>query len=326
MPAGGKTDIQTTRGKAPSSGRARSETVQQWLLRLLAESPQTSKGRLVLETITRQVQMSSFAAAQQVAAAAGVNEATVTRTAQAAGFSGWPALRQELRARYLATLSATDVELEHRDGGSELRLEASLRRDLSALSALPQWLDLQAALSLVNAIATARRTVVVASGTHAAVGLLLAHNASLAGYEVETESDSARIANRVSRLGPEDVLVTISFWRIYGSAIAAARSARRLGAPVFVIGDSGTSDLAALADHLLLVPAEGATFAPSMTTAVALVQAVVTQLAACDPARTETSVRRAEREWSALKLMHVKPASVSRASPRARSANGRGRH
>ena len=322
---GRRVDIRTTRGKSLNSGRTGNETVQQWLLRLIADPAQTSKGKIVLETITRQLQMSSFAAAQQVAVAAGVNEATVTRTAQAAGFAGWPALRQELRARYLVTLSAADVELVHR-GDSELRLEASLRRDLSALSALPQWLDMQAALALVDAIATARRTVVAASGTYAAVGLLLAHNASLAGYDVETESDPARIANRVSRLGPDDVLVTISFWRIYSSAVAAARSARRLGVQVFLIGDSGTSDLAAVADHLLLVPAEGATFAPSMTTAVALVQAVVTQLATYDPSRTEDSVRRADREWGAFRLMHVKPASAQRSPRQPRSANAKGRN
>lgn len=319
---GRKIDIHTGRGKALSPSRSSSETVQQWLMRLMSESPQTSKGKLVLDTIAGQLQTSSFAAAHQIATAAGVNEATVTRAAQAAGFSGWPALRQELRARYLATLSATDLEREHRTDG-ELRLETSLKRDLSALSALPQWLDMQAALALVNAIATARRTLVVASGTHAAVGLLLAHNASLAGYDVETESDSARIANRVSRLGPEDLLVVISFWRIYSNAVVAARSARRMGVRVFVIGDSGTSDLAALANHLLLVPAEGATFAPSMTTAVALVQAVVTQLAAYDPVRTETSVRKAEREWHALKLVHIKPSSKANVPQQRRPTNGK---
>ncbi len=266
------------------------------------------KAAAVLNVLLSQPRRASFGSATELAQLAGVNTATVTRTAQALGFAGWPALQQELRARYLSSLSAPQVAAEHHEAGSPG--SASLRRDLDSLALLNRRFDDSVIRTVAEAVAAGRRTVVVADGSYASIGIAFSHNARLAGYDVQSvTTGSAELANAVAKLGAQDVLIAISFWRLYESTVVAADEARSRGARVFAITDAASPALTAAAEEVLIVPAEGVAFFPSLTTGMALVQAVVTQLAAVEPERTSASIEGAEMMWSRFRLMHRRPTS-----------------
>ncbi|MFD9891448.1 MurR/RpiR family transcriptional regulator [Amycolatopsis sp. NPDC059027] len=277
-----------------------------WLRDRLPERGLRPKSAAVLEMLVSQPRRASFGSTAELAQLAGVNVATVTRTAQALGFAGWPALQQELRARYLSSLSAPQVAEEHRGAGSPG--SASLRRDLDSLALLDRRFDEKVIREVAQALAGARRTVVLADGSYAAVGIAFAHNARLAGYDVHAvTAGNAELANVVAKLTAADALVAISFWRLYESTVRAANEAKSRGARVFAITDAASPALADAAEHVLMVPAEGVTFFPSLTAGMALAQAIVAQLAAVDPARTSESVEAAEAMWSRFDLLHRRP-------------------
>jgi DNA-binding MurR/RpiR family transcriptional regulator len=281
-----------------------------WLRDRLPPRGLRPKSAAVLEVLVSQPRRAAFGSAGELARLAGVNVATVTRTAQALGFAGWPALQQELRARYLSSLSAPQVAEEHIGVGSPGA--ASLRRDLDSLALLTRRFDEDVFRGVADAVAAARRTVVIAEGSYAAVGLALAHNARLAGYDVHAvTAGSAELANTMAKLTAEDVLVAISFWRLYESTVRAANEAHSRGARVFVVTDAASPALAGAAEHVLMVPAEGVTFFPSLTAGMAVAQAIVTQLAAVDPARTNASIEAAEAMWARFDLMHRRPSPRS---------------
>jgi DNA-binding MurR/RpiR family transcriptional regulator len=268
----------------------------------------------VLEVLLTQPRRASFASTAELAALAAVNTATVTRTAQALGFAGWPALQQELRARYLSALSAPDVAAEHLPSGAPA--DASLRRDLDSVALLTRRLDGHLVRDVAGAMARARHTVVVADGSYAATGIALAHNARLAGYTVTTVTGGdAQLANEISRITDDDVLVAISFWRLYASTVVAAQEARARGAKVFALTDAASPALAEAADAVLLVPAEGVAFFPSLTGGMALVQAIVAELAVVDPVRTRRSIEAAEAGWDRFGLLHRRPRPSERRGP-----------
>lgn len=268
------------------------------------------KAAAVLEVLLSQPRRATFGSTVELAQLAGVNVATVTRTAQALGFAGWPALQQELRARYLSSLSAPQVAAEHR--GVDSPISASLRRDLDSLALLDRRFDEAAILTVAEAIAAARRTVVIADGSYAAVGIAFAHNARLAGYNVvAVTAGDAELANSVAAIGSGDVLIAISFWRLYESTVLAANEARFQGARVFAVTDAASPALAEAAEEVVLVPAEGVAFFPSLTAGMAVVQAMVAQLAAIDPARTSASIETAECMWSKFGLLHRRPSSAA---------------
>lgn len=282
------------------------DSFEDWLRGRLPSRGLRGKSAAVLELLLSQPRRASFGSSGELAQLAGVNVATVTRTAQALGFAGWPALQQELRARYLSSLSAGQVAAEHRGTGSPS--SRSLRRDLDSLALLNRRLDERVLLTIAEAIAAAGRTVIVADGSYAAVGLALAHNARLAGYPVTAVSaGDSELANTMSVIGEGDVLIAISFWRLYESTVLAANEARSRGVRVFALTDAASPALASAAEEVVMVPAEGEAFFPSLTAGIAVAQALVTQLAAVNPSRTGTSIEAAEAMWTKFGLLHRRP-------------------
>jgi DNA-binding MurR/RpiR family transcriptional regulator len=281
-----------------------------WLRGRVPDKGLKLKAAAVLEVLLAQPRRASYASAAELAKLAGANTATVTRTAQALGFAGWPALRQELRARYLAALSAPEVAAEHSGiGETKPPSAAAVHRDVENLALLARRMDAEAVRALAEAIAAARRTVVVAVGSYCAVGVALAHNAQLAGYDVTlaTGYGGGGPANAVAAMTGQDVLVAISFWRLNQASVVAAQQASALGARVFALTDAASPVLSRAAERILLVPAEGAAFFPSLTAGLALAQAVVTELAGIDPARTRTAIQQAEAQWARFGLLHRQP-------------------
>ncbi len=281
-----------------------------WLRGRVPDKGLKPKAAAVLDVLLAQPRRASYASAAELAELAGANTATVTRTAQTLGFAGWPALQQELRARYLAALSAPEVAAEHTGiGGTESPSAAAVRRDVENLALLARRMDVEAVHALAEAIATARHTLVVAVGSYSAIGVALAHNAELAGYDVTLAAGygGGGPANAVAAMTDQDVLVAISFWRLNQASVVAAEEASARGARVFAVTDAAGPVLTRAAERVLLVPAEGAAFFPSLTAGLALAQAIVTELAVIDPARTRAAIERAEAQWARFGLLHRQP-------------------
>jgi len=287
---------------------AAADGFEDWLRTRVPERGLRPKAAAVLEVLLSQPRRATFGSTVELAQLAGVNIATVTRTAQALGFAGWPALQQELRARYLSSLSAPQVAAEHHSADSDSPSSASLRRDLDSLALLSRRFDEDVILTIAEAVAAAHRTLVIADGSYAAVGIAFAHNARLAGYDVvAVTAGDAELANSVAAIRPDDVLIAISFWRLYESTVLAANQAKSRGARVFAVTDAASPALSAATEEVVLVPAEGVAFFPSLTAGMAVVQAMVAQLAAIDPARTSAAIENAESMWSAFGLLHRRP-------------------
>ncbi|MEB3367342.1 MurR/RpiR family transcriptional regulator [Saccharopolyspora mangrovi] len=276
-----------------------------WLRGRVPERGLRSKGAAVLQVLLTQPRRASYSSAAEAAELAGVNVATVSRTAQILGFSGWSDLQQELRARYLSSLSAPEVAAAQQTEG-ELG-GASLRRDLESLAVLNRRLDEQLLRTIAEAIARAGRVLIVANGSYYSVGSALRHNVQLAGYDATVVHDDAELANAISRIEPGDVLIAISFWRLYQSTVIAAEEAHERGARVFVLTDAASPALTAAAEEVVLIPAEGVAFFPSLAPGLAVAQAIAAQLSTVDPERTRSSIEAAETQWSRFRLLHRRP-------------------
>lgn len=237
----------------------------------------------------------------------------MVRAAQALGFDGWPVLRQELRARYLAALSAPEIAAQHGDELAAQPFDASLRRDIAHLAELSRWVDRDALSGTVAAVVRARRTLIVGSGSYSAVCQVLAHNIAFAGYPVEAPADGPAIATSVARLGTQDTLFAVGLWRLYETTVRAAESARARGATVCAITDSTGSPLAEIADHSIVVPAEGVAFFASLTAAIAVANGICAEIAAYDADRTKQSIDRAEEEWQNFRLVRLPPRTANSA-------------
>lgn len=279
------------------------ESLDQWLSSLLPPGGLGVQGLAVLQHLHADPGHASHAPAAEIAAVTGASVSSVTRTAQKLGFAGWPRLQAELRSKYLARLSLVDIAASH--GDTETPFSDAMRNDLRSLAESARSIDESQILRIARRIAAADNVYVTAQGSYAAVGLALVHNIGIAGYPArEMLSQPASLSNAVSRMGPKDLLIVCSYWRIYDVAVIAAQQAHRRGAGVVLIVDSVPPALRDVADEVVIAAAEGASFFPSLTVATAVQQGIVGTLASLDPDRTRAAMTAAEQSWQDFKLMH----------------------
>lgn len=291
------------------------ESLDSWLASLLPDGGLGAQGDAVFRHLLADPGHASHAPASAISEATGASISSVTRTAQRLGFSGWPRLQAELRTRYLARLSMIDVAATH--GATSTPFSDALRRDLRSLDEAMRIIDEAQIRRVAERIAAAENVYVTAQGSYAAVGLALVHNIGLAGYPVrELLSQPATLSNSTARMTSRDLLIVCSYWRIYDIAVIAAQQASRRGAGVVVLADNLPQALRTVTDEAVIVAAEGTSFFPSLTVAMAVQQGIVATLATLDPDRTHASLKAAEQGWQDFKLLHH---SVPRSDP-----NGRG--
>lgn len=279
-------------------------SVEDWLRSLEQDRFLSPSGHQVLQAAISNPKLASFASATELAEAAKVNVASVTRAAQSVGYSGWPAWRQEIRARFIGTLTATELADVHKSESATEPFGDALKRQIQQLTDVRRALDRKTLNQFARSIATANRRLIIASGSYTAIGQILAHHATLAGYRSELAEDSVAISNATGDLQAGDVVIAFTFWRIYKSTLTAMREARKRGAKVCLLADAALPQLIGIADHILIVPSESASYFVSVVPAMAVVEGVCAELERIDPARTSASIKSFEKQWRAFDHLH----------------------
>jgi DNA-binding MurR/RpiR family transcriptional regulator len=204
-----------------------------------------------------------------------------------------------LRARYLATLSTEQTLAEHPPMSSVL--QRAIRHDIAGLERAAETVDEDVLAEVVELLASARRVVVTAMGSFAGPATVLSHLAATMGYDATLESrGGAHLASAVGRLGPEDVLVVMNFWRPMRELVAAAETAGAAGVPVVVLTDMYQGVLASTADHVLVIPSEGLSFFQSCTASTSVVYALLAGLQEARPERTTAAIRHIQQVWAQM--------------------------
>lgn len=297
---------------AKNAASSFAQPLEDWLRDLDEKHSLTPAAHEVVQAVINDPRQASFASAAELAKRANVNVATITRTAQSLGFSGWPELRQEIRTRFMSKLSAPDVSVVHQqEAGSDRPFDAALNRQLEQLSALRRRTDRQTVRDVAKVIAGAKRRVVLGSGSFASIANILAHHATLCGYRMELATDGVAIANALGDVKEGDVVIIVTFWRLYNSAIRAAQQAKAKGAATCIITDAAVDALAGVADHLLLAPAESTSFYATILPAISLVEGISAELGAIDPEMSGRSVSNFEEQWQNQDLLFTRTAPMA---------------
>lgn len=265
--------------------------------RLGGRVPGRAVARVLHALATRPRQM-SYASTAEAAALSEVNVATVVRAAQQLGFAGWPALRSELRSRYLARLSASEVLSEHADPVGQGPARATLQREVNNLQDLALLLDEDQIGRIGRIVHDARVGLVIGSGSFAAPGLQLAHLLQTIGHDVRLQRHGGTaLLNAVALLGPGDCLIVFQLWRTPYEISNAIRVAAEAGVSVVLVSDRRSDSAAGLVDELVAMPSEGASMFPSLVGAITVGQAIVAAVVAVDPAAAAAASDRSERNW-----------------------------
>jgi DNA-binding MurR/RpiR family transcriptional regulator len=240
---------------------------------------------------------------RELAAAAGLQPASFTRLAQALGHTGWEDFREALiEARRPAPAAPFSARVRRPAKAAQPQAASicaeMIAADADGLSRLA-WAPIAAAAKTLNA---SRRIWIAGFRSCRAVAELL-------HYQLRLFRPGA--VRLVGGAGPEDLdfgafragdaTVVIGFAPYSRSSVLAAGAAREAGCTLIALADAPTAPMAEGAGHLLLFDAATAPgFFPSLTGAVATVQALAAAAFALGGESAQGRLRQTETRLAAL--------------------------
>lgn len=220
-----------------------------------------------LEHTAQIVELSS----QQVAELAGASRATVVRTCQSLGYSGYQQLRVLLaRDAGYAMPSPRPTAL----GSAGMVADAFVQVG-NAVTSMAALLDPVAVTGAVKSMAAASRLLVVGNGLSAPLAADMA--ARLIGIGRPAESAQDVIGQQITArlLTPADLLLVISGSGANGATLRVAQAAKDAGASLVVITAFARSPLAAMADYSLVVGMGDLSFREEVTVTSRIPQTIL---------------------------------------------------
>ena len=242
-----------------------------------------SKGqKRIAGYILQNYDKAAFMTASKLGKLVGVSESTVVRFASELGYDGYPsmqrALQEMIRSRLTSTqrIQAAGDLFDHQD-----LLGAVLQSDIDKLREIVGEADRTAFNNVVERIMHARHIYILGVRSSSFVaGYLNFYMHLLCENVTLVQSNAAgEIFEQLFRIGPEDVMIAISFPRYSKVTMNTVKFARDRGASIIAITDNELSPVYQMSDAALLAPCEMISFVDSMVAPLSLINALLVALA-----------------------------------------------
>jgi DNA-binding MurR/RpiR family transcriptional regulator len=274
--------------------------------------------RAIADALMGDPLLGAFWGIEAMAEKAQVSVGSVMRLAKRLGYRGFSDFRDALRSACSTRSEAP--ELDELEVPTDLygTLAEVVRRDSHHLTRMIQMVDHETLDNAAKALLEARHRVILGRGVSQVMGLILSFYLTQAGVPCIAALPSD-FSNQAANLGPQDLLVVISFHPYSRETVDAAIFARQNKVRILALTDRPDSPLAAHADLLLPVPSEDLLFSCSLTSFAALAHAFAIVLASRDQSGTLKRLKAADRVAQPLFVDHwlpVQPGAIRKIKPR----------
>lgn len=276
--------------------------MKQSLLQIMqARMPEFSKGqRLIAQYILAHYDRAAYMTASKLGATVEVSESTVVRFANELGFDGYPNLQralQELARTHLTAAQRMEVADNLLDKNNIL--DKVLLGDADKIRQTLDGIDREAFYRAVEKIVSARNIYILGVRSSAALADFLVFNFRMMFDNVRAVEGTTgtEIFEQLLNIGPEDVLIAISFPRYSKRTVRAVQFARNAGADVVAITDSVSSPLAAGSSQLLTARSDMASFVDSLVAPLSIINAMIAAVSMKNHDEVAARLRRLEGIW-----------------------------
>jgi DNA-binding MurR/RpiR family transcriptional regulator len=279
-----------------------SNTIQRLVDAFPGLTPELQKAARFITEHPEEVGLTSM---RQLAGAAGVKPATITRLTKQLGFEGYEQLRepfqQRLRSRaprYAAKLQ----DIQKRGESADRAIFADLRaQEISNIERSLSEENFGVIEAAAETIRGSRRVFVLGlRGSHAPAFLfhyayqLFNDNSQL------LDTSAGMFADQLRGIGAEDCLLVVSFPPYTLLTIDAVGYAADAGSKIVAITDSLISPAAAAASHTIVTQNRSPSFYHSFTATFAVTQALITMLVTKSGGDAVQIIEEAERQLSRI--------------------------
>ena len=252
------------------------------LARIQENTKDFSKGqKRIAAFILESYDKAAFMTASRLGKKVGVSEPTVVRFAAELGFEGYPSMQQEPQKMLRSRLTSVQRIAVARDRiGSQDVLDSVLQQDMEKIRQTLEEVDRESFDKATDAIAGARKIYIVGVRSSQALAAFLHFYLSLIfdGVVLVSANSASEVFERLFWVGPEDVVLGISFPRYSTRTVEAMKFARDRGATTVAITDSEASPLARESKYTLTARSDMASFVDSLVAPLSLVNALLVEV------------------------------------------------
>ena len=224
----------------------------------------------------------AFMTASKLGKLVGVSESTVVRFATVLGYDGYPNMQRALQEMIRSRLTSTQrIQQAGELLDQEDVLGAVLNTDIENLREMEAHADRNDFNEVVERIRKARNIYILGVRSSSFVAGYLNFYMHLLFENVTLVQSNAagEILEQLFRIGPEDVLIAISFPRYSKVTINTVKFARDRGATIIAMTDNDLSPIYQMSEAALLAPCEMISFVDSMAAPVSVINALLLALA-----------------------------------------------
>jgi DNA-binding MurR/RpiR family transcriptional regulator len=228
------------------------------VLQRLRDAPLTAAERRVADVVLREPETVAFGTVAEVAAAAGSGGATVMRLAEKAGYDGFSALQDAVRAELVRGVRPAAAAAKARQPIDSDPIARALAVESSNVARTIEAVDPAVLRRSVEMVMKAESVVVIAGDATDGVARDVAIHLGMVRAGVSHATGGVvGMARSASRLTSRDLLVVFDAARYEAGIVALTEAAAARRVPVIAITDSHLSPIAAVAKHSFVVADEG---------------------------------------------------------------------
>ncbi len=251
---------------------------KQLISNMQAQYPRFSKGqKLIAKYILENYDKVAFMTACKLGDIVGVSESTVVRFANALGYSGYPKLQaalQELIKNKLTTVQRVEMAKEYNDDSTILN--KVLKSDIDNIRTTLDEIDTKAFEEAANKLLKAKKIYIIGMRSSFVIAQYLGFYLNIIHENVQIiRMDMGDAFEQIVRVGKDDVVLAISFPRYSKKAYQVASYAKEKGAHIISLTDSLFAPVASIADNILLVRSNMASFVDSLVPALSIANALI---------------------------------------------------
>ena len=236
-----------------------------------------SKGqKLIANFILESYDKAAFMTASKLGKTVKVSESTVVRFAAELGYDGYPAMQKALQEIIRSKLTSIQrIEVTNDRIGDHDILSMVMQSDIEKIRLTMEETDHAQFQRAVDAIVGARHIYILGVRSAAAIASFLGFYFTLIFNNVTIihTTSSSEVFEQLLHIGPEDVILGISFPRYSRRTVKAMQFAHDRGAEA--ITDSAVSPLAPYSTITLLAKSDMASFVDSLVAPLSLVNALI---------------------------------------------------
>lgn len=229
-----------------------------------------------------------------------VSESTVVRFAIEVGFDGYPEMQRALQELIRTRLTAVQrVDVTNSLIGEDDVLDKVLGSDADKIRRTLDEIDRKSFDEAVDKIVSARSIYIIGVRSSSTLAGFLNFNFRMILDNVKfvQTTSGSEMFEQIMSIGPEDVLIAISFPRYSKRIINAVEYATGAGADVISITDSRQSPIAAGADQLLLARSDMVSFVDSLVAPLSIINAIIVAVARKKPDDVRERLEKLEHIW-----------------------------